>query len=249
MWFAYNGGQECVLHGSSSGTGLAAESHFLSGTSSSVCRFTQIMTLCWKPIRHAQNGQSCFSRVFALTPHNQRRETSHHAKRQTEVYSKVNMQISSGLFRGWPLPQEAEHCVRPPLLHTNGSWVSGGRSVRGGIRAFLLGADPRCRVLSGVQRSEDGWENTDEEEDEEEGEEWEGKEGPEIGGEAGGGSSIDTVRGPGKTIKRQTWMDKLDRTGRAGGWERNTRRREEWKVKEGVNAKTVRTRGRQWVTG
>lgn len=68
--------------------------------------------------------------------------------------------------------------------------MSGGRSVRGGIRAFLLGAEPRGRDLSGVHRSEEGGEKTEEEEEE-------GKEGTETGGGAGGGSSTDTVRGPG----------------------------------------------------
>lgn len=88
-----------------------------------------------------------------------------------------------------PLPQEAEHSVRSPFLQTKGSWVSGGRSVRGGIRAFLLGPSPRGRVLSGGQRSNDGGENTEVEEEEEE-----GKEGTEIGGN----SSTDPVRGPGR---------------------------------------------------
>lgn len=87
------------------------------------------------------------------------------------------------------MPQEAEHSVNPPLSQTNGDCVSGGRSVRGGIRAFLLGAEPRGRDLSGIRRSEEGGENTEEEE---------GKEGTEIGGGAGGGSSTDTVRGPGR---------------------------------------------------
>lgn len=67
--------------------------------------------------------------------------------------------------------------------------MSGGRSVRGGIRAFLLGPSPRGRVLSGGQRSNDGGENTEVEEEEEE-----GKEGTERGGD----SSADTVRGPGR---------------------------------------------------
>lgn len=44
--FSHNGGQGCVLQGSSSGTGLAAESHLLSGTSSSVWRSIHRMTLC-----------------------------------------------------------------------------------------------------------------------------------------------------------------------------------------------------------
>lgn len=74
--------------------------------------------------------------------------------------------------------------------------MSGGRSVRGGIRAFLLGAEPRGRDLSGVHRSDEGGENTELEEEEE------GKEGTEIGGGAGGGSSTDTVRGPGRRKKQ-----------------------------------------------
>lgn len=74
--------------------------------------------------------------------------------------------------------------------------MSGGRSVRGGIRAFLLGAEPRERDLSGVHRSEEGGENTEVEEEE-------GKEGTEIGGGAGGGSSTDTVRGPGREDKNR----------------------------------------------
>lgn len=63
--------------------------------------------------------------------------------------------------------------------------------MRGGIRAFLLGAEARGRDLSGVHRSEMGGENTEVEEEE-------GKDGTEIGGGAGGGSSTDTVRGPWK---------------------------------------------------
>lgn len=71
--------------------------------------------------------------------------------------------------------------------------MSRGRSVRGGIRAFLLGARPRERDRSGVHRSWEGGENTEEEEG--------GKDGPARGGGgAGGGSSIDTVRGPGRRI-------------------------------------------------
>lgn len=68
-----------------------------------------------------------------------------------------------------PLPQDAEHSVRPLLFHTNGGRVSSGRSVRGGIRAFLLGADPRGRDRSGVHWFEVGSENTEEEDEEEEG--------------------------------------------------------------------------------
>ena len=75
--------------------------------------------------------------------------------------------------------------------------MSSGKSVRGGIRAFLLGAEARGRDLSGVQRSEEGGENTEEAEDNE------GKEGTETGGGAGGRSSTDTVRGPrGRRINR-----------------------------------------------
>lgn len=76
--------------------------------------------------------------------------------------------------------------------------MSSGRSVRGGIRAFLLGAAPRGRDLSGVHRSKEGGENTDEEEEEDE-----GKEGSEIGGGAGGGSSTETVRGPVRERKKK----------------------------------------------
>ncbi len=98
--------------------------------------------------------------------------------------------------------------------------MSGGRSVRGGIRAFLLGAEPRGRDLSGVHRSEEGGEYTEEEEEEEE-----GKEGTEIGGGAGGGSSTDTVRGPG----REENKDKLERAGKVGergeDWETHMWRR------------------------
>ncbi len=77
--------------------------------------------------------------------------------------------------------------------------MSSGRSVRGGIRAFLLGAAPRGRDLSDVHRSEEGGEKTEEEEEEED---EEGKEGTETGGGAGGGSSTDTVRGPGREEKK-----------------------------------------------
>lgn len=117
------GGQGCVLQGSSSDEGFAAESHFLSGTSSSVCLFTHTTSLYWEP-----------------------------------------------------LPQEAVHWESLPLFQTKGGWVSGGRSVRGGIRALRLGAEPRGRLLSAAHLSE-----------EEEGEE------EETGG-AGIGSSTVTVR-------------------------------------------------------
>lgn len=40
--------------------------------------------------------------------------------------------------------------------------------MRGGMRAFLLGAEPLGRDLSGVHRSEVGGENTEEEEEEDE---------------------------------------------------------------------------------
>lgn len=66
------------------------------------------------------------------------------------------------------------------------------------MRAFLLGAELRVRDLPGVHRSEEGGENTELEEEEEE-----GKEGTEIGGGAGRGSSTDTVRGPGREEKKQ----------------------------------------------
>lgn len=78
----------------------------------------------------------------------------------------------------------------------NGDWVSSGRSVRGGIRAFLLGAAPRERERSGGHRSWEGGANTEAEED--------GKEGPARGGGAGRGSSTDTVRGPARRIRERT---------------------------------------------
>lgn len=62
-----------------------------------------------------------------------------------------------------PFPHVAVHSVKAPLLHTKGDRVSRGRSVRGGMRAFLLGAEPLERDLSGVHRSEVGGENTEEE--------------------------------------------------------------------------------------
>lgn len=78
--------------------------------------------------------------------------------------------------------------------------MSSGRSVRGGIRTFLLGAEPRGRDLSGVHLSKEGGENTEEEEEEEE-----GKDGPATGGGgAGRGSSTDTVRGPERQIREST---------------------------------------------
>lgn len=86
--------------------------------------------------------------------------------------------------------------------------MSSGRSVRGGIRAFLLGAEPRERDLSGVHRSEEGGENREEEE--------EGKEGCESGGGAGGGSSTDTVRGP-RREENKRWRQN-ERKQRRGGW-------------------------------
>lgn len=89
-----------------------------------------------------------------------------------------------------PLPQVAVHSVKAPLLHTNGDRVSRGRSVRGGMRAFLLGAEPLVRDLSGVHRSEVGGENTEEEDEDEE------KGGTTAGGAAGGRSSTDKVKGP-----------------------------------------------------
>lgn len=97
--------------------------------------------------------------------------------------------------------------------------MSGGRSVRGGIRAFLFGAELRGRDLSGVHRSKEGGENTDEEEEEEE-----GKEGSEIGGGAGGGSSTETVRGPVREKNKMGHEDKLERTEEVGG------RGEDWKT-------------------
>lgn len=102
--------------------------------------------------------------------------------------------------------------------------MSSGRSVRGGIRAFLLGAEPRGRDLSGVHWSEEGGENTEEEE--------EGKKGPETGGGARGGSSTDTVRGPRrKENNTLTYSkDKLERAEEKHGergedWETDMRRR------------------------
>lgn len=72
--------------------------------------------------------------------------------------------------------------------------MSRGRSVRGGILAFLFGAEPRERERSGFHRSWKGDENTEEEEG--------GKDGPARGGGAGRGSSTDTVRGPmGRQVK------------------------------------------------
>lgn len=64
------------------------------------------------------------------------------------------------------------------------------------MRAFLLGAEPLGRDLSGIHRSEVGGENAEEEEEDEE------KAGTITGGGAGGGSSTDKVRGP-KGEKRQ----------------------------------------------
>lgn len=83
--------------------------------------------------------------------------------------------------------------------------------MRGGIRAFLLGAEPRERDLSGVHRSDEGGENREEEE--------EGKEGRKSGGGAGGVSSTDTVRGPGR---EENNMDRKtnERRQRKGGGER-----------------------------
>lgn len=75
--------------------------------------------------------------------------------------------------------------------------------MRGGIRAFLLGADPRC-ILSDVHRSEKGGENTEEEDEE-------GKEGTGTEG-ARGDSSTDTVRGPG--------TEKIDIKTRQKRWRR-----------------------------
>lgn len=65
--FPHNGGQACVLQGSSSGTGLAAESHFLSGTSSSVWRSTQMMTLNWEPTGGQRNEMNAWQLVLART--------------------------------------------------------------------------------------------------------------------------------------------------------------------------------------
>lgn len=70
--FSHNGGQGCMLQGSSSGTGLAAESHFLSGTSSSVWRSTQWMTLNWEPTG-GQTDEMTWQQV--LVPTDQKGET------------------------------------------------------------------------------------------------------------------------------------------------------------------------------
>lgn len=68
--------------------------------------------------------------------------------------------------------------------------------MRGGIRAFLLGAEPRERDRSGGHRSWEGGTNTEVDED------W--KDGPARGGGAGRGSSMDTVRGPVRQIREGT---------------------------------------------
>lgn len=79
--FAHKGGQACVLQGSSSGTGLVAESHSLSRTSSSVCRFIHRMTLCWEPAQRERHTDRCRleSHVLVFAPSNQRRETQSHS--------------------------------------------------------------------------------------------------------------------------------------------------------------------------
>lgn len=124
--------------------------------------------------------------------------------------------MSKRLFCPWPFPQEAEHSVRAPLLHTNGDWVSSGRSVRGGIRTFLLGAEPRAGCdLSCVHLSEDEEAYTEEDDNEEA-----GKEGFETGGAAGGGSSTDTVSGPRNKDKKKYTIKK----------EQGHKREEEMKV-------------------
>lgn len=88
--------------------------------------------------------------------------------------------------------------------------MSSGRSVRGGIRTFLLGAEPRGRDLSGVHLSKEGGENTEEEEEE-------GKDGPATGGGgAGRGSSTDTVRGPERQIRESIKIGKQTQGGRGG---------------------------------
>lgn len=75
--------------------------------------------------------------------------------------------------------------------------------MRGGMRAFLLGAEPLGRDLSGTHRSEVGGENTEEEEEDEE------KDGTTAGGGgAGGGSSTDKVIGPEKEKKNRSLMVK-----------------------------------------
>lgn len=69
------------------------------------------------------------------------------------------------------------------------------------MRAFLFGAEPLGRDLSGVHTSEVGGENTEEEEEEEE------KDGTTTGGGAGGGSSTDKVRGPKGEKKQRSSME------------------------------------------
>lgn len=66
--FSHNGGQGCVLQGSSSGTGLAAESHFLSGTSSSVWRSTQRMTLNWEPTGSQRRDERMTACTYTYQP-------------------------------------------------------------------------------------------------------------------------------------------------------------------------------------
>lgn len=102
--------------------------------------------------------------------------------------------------------------------------------MRGGIRAFLLGAEPRERDLSGVHRSEEGGENREEED--------EGKEGRESGGGAGGGSSTDTVRGP-RREENKRWTARKMREGKEGG-RREVRIDEKDGKKQNANVEILR---------
>lgn len=99
--------------------------------------------------------------------------------------------------------------------------MSRGWSVRGGIRAFLLGAEPRERDRSGGHRSWEGGTNTEEDDD--------GKDGPATGGGgAGRGSSTDTVRGPEDRTGATGWRRRLGEG--KGGKKRRERERKIHKV-------------------
>ena len=54
-----------------------------------------------------------------------------------------------------------------PRRHAKGDCVSRGRSVRGGMRAFRCGADPRGRETSGDHPCDEEEEAEEEEEEEE----------------------------------------------------------------------------------
>lgn len=148
------------------------------------------MTLCWEPAGEESDGETerrgRISSILYL--HLLTNGGSHH----------INQSRLSAIL---PLPHVAEHSVKAPLLHTKGDRVSSGRSVRGGMRAFLFGAEALGRDLSGVHRSEVGGENTEEEEEEEE------KDGTTMRGGAGGGSSTDKVRGPKGEKKQRSSME------------------------------------------